>query len=499
MKPIIKSAGTTSAERSLAELCESTFLKLWSYPNIYTPEGRKQDRGAGKELADLLVVFGDSVIIFSDKDIAFPTHPQLDVYWGRWKRRAIVASIGQLHGAEKWLKEHPGKLYLDKNCSEEFPLRDGVSNASEIHLIAVARNSASAARTFFDDETSGLVFRCVAQDETPFTYTDTHPEKTFVHILDEVRLDILLRELDTAPDFLAYLRFKTKLIRGGMLGFAQGEENLLAFYLGVGGGVASEEAVWGLVAEQLGSDAQLVINGGIWNEYSTSDSHCRRREADTISYLWDGLIDWFSGHVLSGLVPLWTDQYVSPHEAALRSMARENRLNRRFMAANFADKIRSTPRNRRSARVLISPMDPSAAFVLLIFPRSLEEPYESYRKERIELMHQYALVCKYRYPMLRRITVIGTEPQISLGRSEDLLATEFPSEMSNAEKTIAHRIMTENRILEDVSHIANSSKVDSPMVIRVPHRNQKQGRNEPCQCGSGRKHKRCCGAVEFHR
>ena len=54
-----KARGLTASEQLLAELCEKSFLSVWSYPNLC----RKQ----GKELTDLLVVFGDDVILFSDK------------------------------------------------------------------------------------------------------------------------------------------------------------------------------------------------------------------------------------------------------------------------------------------------------------------------------------------------------------------------------------------------------------------------------------------------
>jgi hypothetical protein len=69
--PIIKSEGTTASERYLAKLCKSTFLSLWSYPNLYSHEGRKNEKGVGKELCDLLVVFDNDIIIFSDKLIEF--------------------------------------------------------------------------------------------------------------------------------------------------------------------------------------------------------------------------------------------------------------------------------------------------------------------------------------------------------------------------------------------------------------------------------------------
>lgn len=57
---IVKSIGVTPTEHLLAELCEQTFLTLWSYPNPFKDDG--------KELCDLLVVFGDHVFIFFDRE-----------------------------------------------------------------------------------------------------------------------------------------------------------------------------------------------------------------------------------------------------------------------------------------------------------------------------------------------------------------------------------------------------------------------------------------------
>ena len=44
-------------------MIEKSFLKLWSYPNLYNKNR--------KELCDLLVVCGDVAVIFSDKYINF--------------------------------------------------------------------------------------------------------------------------------------------------------------------------------------------------------------------------------------------------------------------------------------------------------------------------------------------------------------------------------------------------------------------------------------------
>jgi hypothetical protein len=53
---IFKSKGVTPTERLLADLCEKSFLKLWSYPNPI-----KDDK---KELCDLLAVFENHLFIF---------------------------------------------------------------------------------------------------------------------------------------------------------------------------------------------------------------------------------------------------------------------------------------------------------------------------------------------------------------------------------------------------------------------------------------------------
>ncbi|MHB1524649.1 MAG: hypothetical protein ACYCYB_11930 [Candidatus Dormibacteria bacterium] len=59
MDPASKSPGVTETERMLANFCERSFLKLWSYANPYKDDG--------KELCDVLAVFGDHVFVFFDR------------------------------------------------------------------------------------------------------------------------------------------------------------------------------------------------------------------------------------------------------------------------------------------------------------------------------------------------------------------------------------------------------------------------------------------------
>ena len=61
-----KSSGITESEHRLVNLGEKVFMGLWSYPNpmIKTSSGFQ-------ELCDLLVVCGDTVLVFSDKNIKY--------------------------------------------------------------------------------------------------------------------------------------------------------------------------------------------------------------------------------------------------------------------------------------------------------------------------------------------------------------------------------------------------------------------------------------------
>jgi hypothetical protein len=63
-----------------------------------------------KELCDLLVVFGDDLIIFSDKSCAMQQGPH---GWSRWYRRSVLESAHQLHRAAGWLRKHPRDVFLD--------------------------------------------------------------------------------------------------------------------------------------------------------------------------------------------------------------------------------------------------------------------------------------------------------------------------------------------------------------------------------------------------
>ena len=197
MAVITKSKGSTPSERFLAALADRSFLSLWAYPNVY--------RSAGKELCDLLVVCGAKVIVFSDKSISWPTSVATDVAWGRWYRRAIGHSAHQLKRAINWIRSHPDRIFLDAACTIPFPIEMPAADKIEFHGIIVARGAASACHDYFGSGSGSLLISphdCSTIEKgdvppNPFFIGNASPiPGTVFHILDDVTLGVLLRELD---------------------------------------------------------------------------------------------------------------------------------------------------------------------------------------------------------------------------------------------------------------------------------------------------------------
>ncbi|GLQ25202.1 hypothetical protein [Sulfitobacter pacificus] len=97
--------GLTRSEKFVSQLCERSFLELWTHPN---PIGKK-----GKELCDCLIVCGPHIVIISVKEIEYKDTGDTSG-WERWHRAAIEKSASQIWGAERWL-----------NTSDEVTRHDG--------------------------------------------------------------------------------------------------------------------------------------------------------------------------------------------------------------------------------------------------------------------------------------------------------------------------------------------------------------------------------------
>jgi hypothetical protein len=446
MKKIIRGVGTTPSERYLAHLADKTFLNLWSYPNLFIDK-KDGGRGHGKELCDLLIVCGDDIIIFSDKSIEWPI-ADYKIAWPRWYRRAIVKSVAQIRGAERWLREFPNRIFLDAECTERFPIGLPPLDRRRVHGVIVALGANKACRKFYADPSGtfpiapsvkGAAHVSPDPREAPaFGIGDVNPDGAFVHVFDDEALNILMKELDTVTDFVRYLTRRECFLRSGHLQMAVGEEELLAYYLQHGSKdghdfVPPEGRAWK-------KDEFITIPGGHYEGLMCHPSYLAKKKADEASYVWDRLINEFTGNILAGtsLVPAGQNPDLARAEEALRNMALEPRFIRRFLGQSVADALIIAEREKydRFCRVLLpehQSVDRDVIYVLLILAYSthleLKGGYEQYRIARMSMLHAYCLNALSENRQIKRAIGIAIDASSRVtgrkGGSEDLLALDI--------------------------------------------------------------------------
>jgi hypothetical protein len=429
--------GTTPSERALANLARKAFLSLWSYPNVFTDEGRANGKGDGKELCDLLVVFGNDVLLFSDKDCAFRGDIDVSVAWPRWYRSAIDKSARQLAGAEKFLKNYPKRVYLDKGCQAPLPIELPSTDVARYYLIAVTRGSHFPARQFFGGGSSGSVMLLTDlvgkadHEKTPFQVGFPLESRRFVHVLDEMTVDLLLEELDTVPDLVTYLRKKEEFLQRPNTVFSvPGEEELLARYMST---MRDEEHAFPHVPD----DVQCVaLPEGDWQVYRNSPQWMAKQKANEISYMWDALIEHQSGFIRSGkaiTVPWHPSTEPVHHERIVRALAAQPRLARRSLSADLHIAMQRSDPGRMFARIKMTGRPPSEAFVFLTIPRTEGEDYENtYRPRRMHALTVYCYAVKDTMPTLKEAIGVASEPFSEGTASQDFVHVDL-TEVSDAE------------------------------------------------------------------
>jgi hypothetical protein len=448
----------TPSEQYLAGLCQQAFLSLWSHPNVYTDAKKPPGKGVGRELCDLLVVFGDDVLIFSDKHIEFKAAAGIDVAWRRWYREAIEKSVGQLHGAHSWITRFPDRIYLDPECAKKFPIAFPPADRIKIHRIAVTRGAYAACREHFGGNSIGSlrINTGISGAEAPFTVGLVGDSRGFVHVMDEVTLEAVFTELDTVSDFVAYLRKKEAFLSdASRVIVAAGEEQLLAIYLTHLNTQGDHDIVLPEKAPEAPNPDLVMFDESFWRSMTANPAYISKKQADEISYVWDKLIDQFISKATSDLVPGIPDAFKGDIEPAVRAMASESRLRRRLLGDSLISLMKRLEVDRARARVVHSSTDGERVYVLLALPflKSFSD-YTEYRQHRAAVLTAYCKVARLSAPDSKEVVGIGFDAPSSRqrGGSEDLLFIYEP--------TFTAELRKEAEDLQKQFNLLNSSRLE---------------------------------------
>ncbi len=478
------SPSSTSSERYLAQLCRRSFLKLWSYPHLFRDQRQAAGKGDGKEIADLVVVFGNDVLVFSDRACAFPNTGDPDADWRRWYRKAILRAAHQTFGAERWLRDYPARVFLDPLCTRPIPIQIPAASEMRVHRIVVALGATARHALHSGQEGALLLNPAVDGDAQPFAVGQIDP-RGFVHVYDDVSLDIVLQELDTAPDFISYLEKKERLLLSRQLVGAIREPDLLALYLR--NRATDAETGFGLSR----SDVVLLESDGLWATLAAHPQYVARKQADSASYVCDQIIDAFGDDVLKGVL-LGTNS-VYRVEEALRAVASLSRFDRRMLAQALVGLLQGPNSGDLARRIARLEQRPDTLWVIVANPLgSTDDEFERLRRARH--LHQYCLAVAARYRERRQVVGIGTELGIgNRGRSFDLVMVRVDRwtaeiEREAEEAALETRAFRVDRLPERRGTVYEYPQIDVPAKLPM-----KVGRNEPCWCGSGLKYKKCHG------
>ena len=400
--PIYRSDGVNESERYLTKLSDHSFLPLWSYPSLTRDQGRKNKRGDGKELCDLLVVFGNDVIIFQDKECAFGNSGDLQFDWGRWYRAAIQEGAKQIWGAERWIKESPALIFLDRLCTQPFPFDFPDPSVARYHRIIVAHGASERCKQELGGSGS-LRIQATGADrgELPFTTGQVNSCKGFVHILDDIALNLVLQTLDTIGDLVKYLFKKEAFVTSGQFYSAEGEEELLATYLTTADADQQHSFMF-----PKGSGPVKIGRGG-WEAFSKHLFRLQQLEENKISYFWDEMIkSAIMSNLSLGAMP--RPDFIGGLEVEAKFLATENRTSRRGLSELFLGVI-NTVSESPVVLVTTSPQQAEVCYILVGLPDCGDCSTEDFEIARRMLLRCYCVVSKLKFPKATHMIGIATE------------------------------------------------------------------------------------------
>ena len=268
-------------EAFVNELAFSSYLKFWCYP------GPKDEKGDKKEIADLLIIFNDVVIIISVKNYEFKG------LYDRYFRRTLEKAVSQIYGAERKLFGNKQPLFIkhpDREAEEFIP-----ATYPKVHRIIVN----------------------LGEDVLFYPSSSLTKGDKFVHILDKSAFEFIIKELDTIPDLIHYLQSREDVFAGKDVLMLPGEEHTFDSetakqffeYTNTNADPGERKAIlisgteYDVLAKYLENEKQfpdyftdetytnaLLQLDGAWQDYEAREEVIRKRKHDVVSYFVDDFV-----------------------------------------------------------------------------------------------------------------------------------------------------------------------------------------------------------------
>ncbi len=421
--PIIKSAGVTDTERLLADLCERSFLRLWSWPNPFKDDGH--------EFCDLFAVFENHAFIFFDrgKELVDLSEGDPAVLWNRWKRNVIEAQIKTAHGAERYLRS--GRpIFLDSKREVPFPLNLNLSSLV-VHKIIVGHGAAEACKKFSANNANGglavIYGESQRKSDSPFVIILDRFDP--VHVLDSHTLPIVMGQLDTFSDFSGYMDAKVDALKILTTLSYSSEEDLLAHYFFN----LNPQTKTHFIGSGDHTADNIFIAEGHWADFVARPEYIETKRRNQQSYLWDHLIQKTAANSLNGTLGGNADPLQG--RSAIHEMAREPRFMRRDLAAKMHEAIERFPYNPTNMTRMVNLMpsyhqETKYVFLQVWDPRAIHS--DQYFEKRRFLLEIACGAAKNTYKNLRNIVGIGVEaPKLTKVIAEDFIlmdCTNWPAD-----------------------------------------------------------------------
>ena len=394
-------SGLTPTEELLTQLGERSFLRFWSHANPYV--NRKE------ELCDLLVVCGDFVITFSDKNNEYRSTDDQLTGWRRWYKSAATKSVNQLNGATRNLLLHRVPIFKDKECTVPLGIpipHSGRERHYRVAVVSRARslNQREAFVPFIKIDSSVVGVAHTQDGAVPFVVGDVAPKQQFVHVMDVAGLRAVLTELDTVSDFAEYLDARESFIRGNPGNSADSEWSLLARFM-----LSYDDEGESLPMDRQAPGATQLTRAE-WDNDQFRRDMANRREANAVSRVWDMLIEDQATMIEKQSFAFSTFRSVEGAERVVQYMALEHRLHRRILGKRWMEACQlDRPESPANLRTVPHSAKGWTTYVFLNVSNFLNESQEQYREKRRWLLRDMMLASLVDEPNSQIIIGIAAE------------------------------------------------------------------------------------------